>query len=544
MIRRGIVVTHGVGNQRPVDQLDTVVEPLVDFLGRALGYGNVRLVARTQAGDELLPTARIQLTLRGEVEPFEEWEVREAWWADSFRPSGSATVLAWAFGAALFHLGSTWQHVLVRNLRRVAGKPPPLQGCGVWCVVGAEPLRAFCDAVIWLVVTAGYLAAYAVGAVALLPLYIVLLLPLWLLWPAGAGALQRAVVNWLTGGIGDQHATTNRQVAVAGAADAVARALWCFLGPGRPGGHAYDTVTVVAHSGGCVVSYAALAREDVRRWLRDPKSPRRVTWVTVGSGLNLAWRMRARAKERDRAFWHGGLGDRVNWIDLYARYDPVPQGPAPEAMVAAVLGERARPYASVRVANRDWPFSDHGAYWGNREEVMSRIVHAVADSRLGRRPLNELGDAFARQPTAAGDEEDHPLAAAIRDAVEAAGARRRRVTAVRLLTIVLIAAGAVLLLAGSSPVGGWALDSPIGGVVPDRVGGVDLGGWRPWVVGAVALAVLADALLLTGRLAAHWWSWSQPEPAEPRGRARRRSAIECGAPRPGCGETTTTAGHD
>ena len=35
-VHRGIVVTHGVGSQRRADQLDTVVEPLMTFLCRAL----------------------------------------------------------------------------------------------------------------------------------------------------------------------------------------------------------------------------------------------------------------------------------------------------------------------------------------------------------------------------------------------------------------------------------------------------------------------------------------------------------------------------
>src|SRR5829696_1152221 len=151
MIRRGIVVTHGVGSQRRIDQLDAVVEPLMTFLGRALGYKNVHLVARTQISDDLLASAVIQLTLPNGAP--EEWHVREAWWAESFRSSPSATVLPWAIGAAVFHVRSTWQNVFVRNVGRVIGRGPAPPKEGIWGVVGAGKGRAFFDVVIWLVLT-------------------------------------------------------------------------------------------------------------------------------------------------------------------------------------------------------------------------------------------------------------------------------------------------------------------------------------------------------------------------------------------------------
>ena len=71
MIRRGIVVVHGVGEQGRSDQLDTVVEPLVEFLSRGLGHGNVHLVARTHREGGGTPSATIHLTPPG-GEPLEE----------------------------------------------------------------------------------------------------------------------------------------------------------------------------------------------------------------------------------------------------------------------------------------------------------------------------------------------------------------------------------------------------------------------------------------------------------------------------------------
>jgi hypothetical protein len=543
MIRRGIVVTHGVGSQRRIDQLDDVVEPLMTFLCRALGYENVHLVARTQVSDDLLASAVIHLTPPNGAP--EEWHVREAWWAESFRSSPSATVLPWAIGAAAFHLRSTWQNVFVRNVGRVLGRGPAPPQEGIWGVVGAGPGRALADVLIWLVVTIGYLGIYLLGALLIIPLYVFLLLPFALLWPAGIGRLQRSLVNMLTGGIGDQHATTNRQVAVAGAADTIARALWYFLAPNRPNERRYDTVTLIAHSGGCVVSYAALARHDVQRWLCESRSLRRVTWITVGSGLNLAWRMRAKTKARDKAFWSRRLRETVNWIDIYSRYDPVPQGPAPEGLVRSIMGEERRPYVSIRVANHDWPLTDHGAYWDNLEEAMSRIVHAVTDSRLGQQPLHELGGSYSQVNTEDGTHHPHALAAAVERATKEAGARRARVTTRRLGSFILVAAGALLVFGWGPSLGAWVLGErqslfrlpwpPVqwrqtfGDLVPRQIGPIAFEEQRSWIVGVLAIVILVYSLAIIGRLVAHWWSWRQREPSYlevPAPEATRRPAGE------------------
>jgi hypothetical protein len=535
MIRRGIVITHGVGSQRRIDQLDAVVEPLMAFLCRSLGYENVHLVARTQVSDDLLASAMIHLTLPNGEE--EEWNVREAWWAESFRSSPSTTVLPWAIGAAFFHLRSTWQNVFARNVARVMGKPPKQQNEGVWAVVGADRRRAFFDALIWLVITIGYVTSYVIGALLIIPIYVFLLLPFALLWPAGIGQLQRSLVNVLTGGIGDQHATTNRQVAVAGAADTIVQALWYFIAPNRPDERHYDTVTLIAHSGGCVVSYDALARGDVQEWLHESKTLRRVTWITVGSGLNLAWRMRSRTKARDTSFWSRSLRETVNWIDIYSRYDPVPQGPAPADLVASIMGKPPQPYVSVRVVNHDWPLTDHGAYWGNYEEAMSRIAHAVTDSRLGQQPLNELGGSFAQVRAADGTYRPHPLAAALQRVTEAATARRNKVTTHRLGTFMLIAFGALLVFGWGPSLGAWVLDEQqslfrlpwpplawrqaLGGLVPNGLGPFEFGDRRSWLTGVVVLAILVYSLSLIARLAGHWWSWRQPDSADPLALARQ-----------------------
>jgi hypothetical protein len=529
VIRRGIVVVHGVGHQSRADQLDWVVESLVDFLGKAMGHNNVQLTARTGPGDDALASARIRLTLPCTTEPFEEWHIREAWWAQSFRPSGSATVLGWALVAAYYHVVTTAKGVFGHNVARLAAGRPKQDGSGVWTREETGKLHALFDIVVWLVITLGYLFVYAVGAIVILPLYVFLLLPLVALWPSAIGRLQVALVNTVTGGIGDQHATTNRRVAAAGAADSVVRALWYFIAPGRLGSSVYDTVTVIAHSGGCVVSFDALVRHDVRRWLSESTSLRRVTLMTVGSGLNLAWRMRAKRKARDCAFWDRPLGDHVNWIDIYSRFDPVPQGPPPVEMVEALVGPPPHPFVTVQVTNRDWPLSDHGAYWENFEEAMSRMVHAITDSRLGQQPLSELGDSYSVQTQRGGEMEAHPLARPVREAIKAAPDRQRQVTTRRFASFLLIALGVALVYLTSNSLGAWLLGDrmeilgvswpplawrrDLGQLIPTSLLGFNFTSLRPWIVGALALAFLAEVLLLLAQLGIHLWSWRRAEPA-------------------------------
>ena len=355
----------------------------------------------------------------------------------------------------------------------------------------------------------------------IVPLYVFLLLPGAVFWPQQVARVQRALVNMLSGGIGEQQSITNRHVAVASAASIVTLALRPFLDPewSAPSGGTYDTVTVVAHSGGCIVSYEALAGEDVKAWCAA--SGRRVTWMTIGSGLNLGWRMRAKNKDRDKAFWSRRIDGHVNWINVYARYDPVPQGEPPREMVEALTGADPRtplPWLNVRVANQDWPLSDHTTYWGNREEVMARIVHAVGYSRLRKEALDVVRG--THDPRSAID----TTAASV---VEHEGARHRRsVTyerATRLgpglaLFVLLIVFRARVRDLGGAIVSGQGFSWPAQGVLhriaenlPHAVGGVSTHDVAYWLTGAAVVVYGAIGLAIVAGLFASYLSWRRDE---------------------------------
>src|SRR5687768_7039408 len=124
VIHRGIVVVHGVGEQQRADQLDTVTERIVGFLNRGLGHANVRLVTRTHRDGGAIASATIHLTPPNGAEP-EEWHIREAWWAQSFKPSNKPTTVGWAMRAFIHHVIASARVLVGRNIARAAGSLTP-----------------------------------------------------------------------------------------------------------------------------------------------------------------------------------------------------------------------------------------------------------------------------------------------------------------------------------------------------------------------------------------------------------------------------------
>lgn len=412
-IRRGIVVTHGVGSHRRGGTLEHNVNALVSTLNEIFhmagaGAASAGVASAGVAGASSPPDTRPRLAVsagytadadgimqaaihlygsKGHLD--EIWEVREAWWDDTFQPSSSASVIGWVLiGVLTFFVRSIKQAWL--NQRREGQRPGALWDSppsGFW----TSQLTKFNS----FIITTCYFLVYIAVMVIAVPLAIVLQIPGVNQLPY-VGTLFNSLLGILTTGIGDQHAMTTRPGARAVAAAAVTAALRPFLSP--PSAQVeYRTVTLIAHSGGCVVSFEALAGPMVRAWLgidevgtAQPKT--RINWVTLGSGLNLAYQMRPRENPEAEAFFTRRIDRYVNWIDIYARHDPVTAGSAPAGLVAALLGgapeslqdNDQRPYVSLRVVNHDWPFSDHGGYWINSAEVMARLTHIIADDRLAQ----------------------------------------------------------------------------------------------------------------------------------------------------------------
>lgn len=546
VVRRGVVIVHGVGEPSRGDYIGSFVEPLASFIADGCGSENVSITVRNEAGESAWAT----LGIKGDTRD-EEWHIREAWWAQNFRPSGAKTVLAWAIIAGLTIMWATWKSIFYRAVKRVVhsyqqmdlslddlyGRPiDPATGAlcpdtqqGLWVVPQSQKLKAVLDGLVWLFICILYLIGAVILVVGLVPLYLFLLLPLSIVAPGPVVAAQRKIAGLLVSSIGDQQAMTTRRFALAGASNEVSQALWWMLskdGLARskraiPGFTGYETVTVVAHSGGCVVSFDALAGE-VKSWMDDPElpagisRPKHVGWITAGSGLNLAFRMRRTKDPRENAFWQRPLSPWVNWVNIYARYDPVPQGPPPPDLVATLLGEdpwlagepdfaAQRPaYVCLRVVNTDFPSSDHFSYWRNSAEVMSRVVALIADSARSRDPISPNAGAYPATLSSR-------LDAALQGCANPDATRKSRAAALRAqapMYVGMVVVGVILVLGASLGCQFLKLDL-VDDLMPHSLFGMGIDSRREWMTGVVVALLLALVAAQLVSFVRQLFSWSR-----------------------------------
>lgn len=467
MARRAILVMHGVGSQEKGQTLNDVVEPLARFL------------QRPSASPGHPEGLRLDVDMRPEQGPAhatprfqvgsedEEWVITEAWWAKRFFANSTGPVLRWGFAALVRHGWSIVYGILVRPAVR-PDEPEPNDE--VYREPKARALSRLWDILVALAVAVLYIPAAIViiGLAAIF--YVIAMLPTWLLIPIPAAAAVRALVNSLVDGPGDQQVMTSNYLARDSASRAVVEALAPHLDHTAPDYTPCDTVTIIAHSGGAVVSYDALSGPDVKGWSFG-NGRTSVTWFTVGSGLNLAYRMGA-----TRGFWNRGLDPRITWVNLWARYDPVPHGPAiPELLQQIATGSDAADRCrSLRVVNRDNPFADHGEYWRNYEEVVSRFVYEIMGRPQGGQPLR---DAVAK---AVGEIERHRHGVAT-------------IVSLRFL-VAAVAAAAAWLTDADAALGAWAFDAVDELPFLDASTVALVEGWRIFL--GVGLDVLVGVALL------------------------------------------------
>ncbi|MGE0601937.1 MAG: hypothetical protein AB7J35_20715 [Dehalococcoidia bacterium] len=582
-IYRGIVVVHGVGEHSKGSYVSGFVEQLANYLGGIpeFAHSKVELTARNRSDTSDTSWATIHIKNPDTTRPDEEWHIREAWWTRTFEPSNPGRIYLWAVLAGLALLWSACVQQFGRGLlaffdpARLAKWPSerigrpfdrqahthlPETDQGVWRQPGAGRLKSILDAIIWFVLTALFIAVGFVGILVIGVVYLVLVLPVSLLFPEFANKIVRAMIRIIVFTLGDQEAMTTRQVALAAAANEVNAGLWNMLS--KQGLLArkrddldfagFETVTVVAHSGGCVVSMAALKSVDFDQFRTESlpatlSRPAYVNWVTAGSGLNLAWNVRFGETASDTGLWEKPL-ERINWLNFYARYDPVPQGPTPVELAADLLGADPEanplppepppapgapppaprpPFVGMRVANTDSPWADHSGYWGNHPEVMSRVVHAVTDSRLASGPISpEQRDIGSKNLQA--------LETAITQQVESGIARRReKVTRHMLIILGGLAAFVVVGAIWAGDAGRWVLgtDGFLGmdpwapgghqleSVVTKKFASIGIEGMRDRVIG---LAVIGFAALIAVeyiRLFTWLWDFSS------RRNTRRRKVL-------------------
>ena len=159
-----------------------------------------------------------------------------------------------------------------------------------------------------------------------------------------------------------------------------------------------EDITIVAHSMGGVVTYDALGTggkiaSEIER-LRESGKQKKITFVSVGSGINQVMQLAKGSNEYAKATFRRPLAreitgydpgakqdtdvlrERFFWLDIYARFDPVAAGEL-NAEIQAQAGVHADQVKRRMVVNLDNPIRDHTYYWHNKLLVMPRIVRAI-----------------------------------------------------------------------------------------------------------------------------------------------------------------------
>jgi hypothetical protein len=153
-----------------------------------------------------------------------------------------------------------------------------------------------------------------------------------------------------------------------------------------------DSIVVVAHSGGTVLSYMLLADPFYDNLDIDK-------FITHGQALGMAWTL-GHLEDEVRPDYDDGLrdGDRLmrlahharrdgkpstlRWVDFHASHDPAPAFTAsgwPKDMASAAgrPGPGDKPDQSWTVFNRMSIRNDHGGYWDNDEQFVIPLLREL-----------------------------------------------------------------------------------------------------------------------------------------------------------------------
>jgi hypothetical protein len=195
--------------------------------------------------------------------------------------------------------------------------------------------------------------------------------------PLKGGALTRPIDNFLLNWFGDVHILLGDPAQSASVRARLVDAIWDLEAV-----HC-EPITIVAHSGGAIVTYLTLA-DPVTSKLRVDRV------VTHGEGANLAWRLTSeggltKQQVEDKLGPADVYGDLyrsitnrtwpVLWTDMWASQDPAPVGLMnfPRVDLATV--------ESIGVWNRLSFREDHGTYWENDEEFVIPLLRRLVGTR-------------------------------------------------------------------------------------------------------------------------------------------------------------------
>ncbi|MGB6837435.1 MAG: hypothetical protein WBF66_06995 [Dehalococcoidia bacterium] len=359
--RHGILVIHGIGEQRRGDTLHTFLNGFHNYLHTkvgwqkgAEGHGQIDL-------DTDLPAGQARVIFR-DGKAIDEFLIREVWWAKTCPPLDFWRVLQWLIRHlnAPFRIDSRWRH-LWTYLFLVWGIPALL--------------------------------------LALLAVFAVLQFLQW--WPFLRGPLnslsqhlQKAASAFLVGSVGDVATYTMDLVY----ANEIRQVLEHEIDWMAAQDQQVDDIHIVAHSLGSLIAYEVLART-YRRGVDAGELKGRIrTFFSVGSPLDkVPWFL---APEHTYRF-PVDFPD-ITWVNIYTAYD----------LVSDKLRYYGQQPQNVLVTNKEFPpfalLQDHSGYWRNFE-VEDLFLRQMASIDLLSNPVKRpkgLPHEFRRWLTAEGQKEE------------------------------------------------------------------------------------------------------------------------------------------
>jgi hypothetical protein len=396
----GITFVHGIGSQAPG-------ETLLAWGGAIIGLLLDVRVAQHATGDPVIacqldpgPTESryIELQLPAAVSsdgtklPEQHWVMTEAWWAQRVRPP--------AFGQMAEWLGprGAIRRILLAILPRARGEHDPrlrewaaeyplkrdehgveedAEHGNVAGQVSRVPSQ-WQTALEYVGRLSAGLYLQAISAL-ILVVYGALrsiekIIPI---GPLKNGALTRPIDEFMLDWFGDVYVLLSDPAQAASVRGRLVDALLDL--------HVAkcDTVVVVAHSGGAIVSYMTLA-DRANREIRVDRL------ITLGEGLNLAWLLtegdESTVDEDTRRRYERLYSDvfdgrpTLSWHDFWASQDPAPVGVLKVPVVGAVDDAELGRIKSHSVWNRLAFGEDHGSYWENDEEFLLPMVRLLDGS--------------------------------------------------------------------------------------------------------------------------------------------------------------------
>jgi len=345
--RVGIVFVHGIGQQSESYTVREFGGPLLRWLQEWHKRRDRDLCVTSSDltyGELAQRPARFKLDLKKDGEhPAQSWFFAEAWWAARLSAPNLDEMTWWGLKSAVVRCARLAE-VVISSFRKLPQSP-----------------KAIIEVVSSLLLFLGYVAAAILSIPLILGLYVLAQIP---------GPVERAVMglrNFVQDQIGDFYTFMWDDIQAVHVRGSVAAAIRFLIDKGG-----CERIAVIAHSQGTVVAYDALCSDAV-----PPADLARVkTFVTFGSALNNAWDKRLVPARTCRL--REPLPESIRWINVWSAYDPVSGGAIkiPEPSTPDELPIRA-PDEDLEITNWMNVILDHGGYFTNREEFLSRLAQEL-----------------------------------------------------------------------------------------------------------------------------------------------------------------------